>query len=338
MLLAGTNITAAADKLQKINVDYLYHCLRNPKPAIANMIRQLRIVRGIDRKQYSVLKRQLPYTVCGMFNPPFRRTENFAYIECFMLDIDKLLDKNLTSQEVKKRISSDAQVLLAFTSPGEDGLKILFRLTERCFDSGIYSLFYKAFARDFSMRYGLEQVIDTQTCDVCRACFISMDPEAYYNPQADAVDMQKYINLSNPDALFGLNKKLVTEAASSPKPELERSKEPEKDVMDKIRKTLNPKANIPDKPPVYVPQQLDDILGGLQAYVAEKGIELYEVINIQYGKKLRFRLGRSLSEINLFFGKKGFSVVQSPRTGTSAEMNQLMADVINSFLVESAQW
>ena len=38
------------------------------------------------------------------------------------------------------------------------------------------------------------------------------------------------------------------------------------------------------------------------------------------------------AEINLFFGKKGFSVVQSPRTGTNAELNQLMADLIIGFI------
>lgn len=40
------------------------------------------------------------------------------------------------------------------------------------------------------------------------------------------------------------------------------------------------------------------------------------------------------AEINLFFGKKGFSVVQSPRTGTNAELNQLMADLIIGMINE----
>ena len=68
--------------------------------------------------------------------------------------------------------------------------------------------------------------------------------------------------------------------------------------------------------------------------MASQGAVLAEVINIQYGKKLRFRVGMRKAEINLFYGKRGFSVVQSPRTGTDAEANALMADVVNCFLME----
>ena len=70
----------------------------------------------------------------------------------------------------------------------------------------------------------------------------------------------------------------------------------------------------------------------LKTYVEETGVQLYEIINIQYGKKMRFRAGMKLGEINLFYGKNGFSVVQSPRCGTSAEFNELMAQLVNSFI------
>ena len=84
MLLFGTNIQSAADELRKVQEEYLYHSLRNPKPAIAATIKQLRIIYGMDKNGYSQLKRKLPYFVCGQFNPPFRRKENFAYTENFI--------------------------------------------------------------------------------------------------------------------------------------------------------------------------------------------------------------------------------------------------------------
>lgn len=74
--------------------------------------------------------------------------------------------------------------------------------------------------------------------------------------------------------------------------------------------------------------------GDLRLCVSEKGVAITEVLNISYGKKLRFKIGLKQAEINLFFGKQGFSVVQSPRTGTDAEMNRLMADVVEAFIVE----
>ena len=95
MLLFGTNIQSAADELKKVQEEYLYNSLRNPKPTIAATIQQLRIVYSMDTKAYVQLKRRLPYFVCGQFNPPFRRKENFAYTESFILDFDHLSSKQL---------------------------------------------------------------------------------------------------------------------------------------------------------------------------------------------------------------------------------------------------
>lgn len=140
MLLVGADITSSADELRKIKVDYLYDGLCHPKPDIEARVRQLRVVRNLDTKQYSVLKRRLPYVVCGMFNPCYRRTENFAYIEYFIVDIDKLSEKQLSVVEVRGRIQQDGRVVMCFLSPGEDGLKVLFRLKERCYDERYLTL------------------------------------------------------------------------------------------------------------------------------------------------------------------------------------------------------
>ena len=79
-------------------------------------------------------------------------------------------------------------------------------------------------------------------------------------------------------------------------------------------------------------KELDEMFSLLKPYIEEIGVVISEVINIQYGKKIRFKMGLKQAEINLFFGKKGFSVVQSPRSGTNAELNQLMAELINEFI------
>lgn len=334
MLSFGKNITSSADTLNRVKVDYLYHSLRNPKPEIVSQMNQLRIVRNIDAKQYSILKRQLPYVVCGMFNPPYRRTENFAYTEYFILDIDHIYDKGLDVGQIKERLKADPRVVLCFLSPSEDGLKVLFRLKERCYDAGLYSLFYKTFLKDFSLHYGLEQVIDERTSDVCRACFVSIDAEAYYNPNAERVDMDFYLPKDNVGMLFDLKSSLakeVKEQAATAEKE-ERSIDPDADVMQRVKALLNPKGTTKQKPAPYVPQRLDDIMDDLKRYVEETGVLLYEVQNIQYGKKLRFRMGQKLAEVNLFYGKRGFSVVQTPRGGTSAELNELMVQLVNGFI------
>ena len=336
MLLFGTNIQSAADELKKIQEEYLYNSLRNPKPTIAATIQQLRIVYSMDAKAYAQLKRRLPYFVCGQFNPPFRRKENFAYTESFILDFDHLSSKQLSMKTIRDNIVKDEQVMMCFTSPSEDGLKVMFRLKERCYDAGLYSIFYKAFAATFAMRHNLTQVTDSKTSDVARACFISIDPNAYFNPNSIPVDIKAYLDESNPDLLFKIKheqdehdkviKKSDDEQAPSPK-------DPDKDILTRIRQQLNPKAQLPiEQNPAYVPERLNEIIAELKLFREETGLQVTEIINIQYAKKIRARLGQKEAEVNLFYGKRGFSVVISPRLGTNEELNELLADLIKAFL------
>ena len=95
MISVGTNIQSAVDELKQISIEYLYNSIRNPQPHIESKIQQLRTIRQMDEKAYTRAKKALPYVVCGIFNPPVRRTENFAYIEYFILDIDHLSEKQI---------------------------------------------------------------------------------------------------------------------------------------------------------------------------------------------------------------------------------------------------
>lgn len=343
MLLAGANIRSSADALKKITVEYLYHSIKNPKPQVEALVRQLRIIRNLNAKQYSDSKRQLPYVVCGFFSPPYRRTEHFAYIEYFFVDIDHIESKGLNIKEVRARIEQDKRVHLSFLSPSEDGLKVLFKLKERCYDAGLYSLFYKAFVGQFSMEYQLEQVIDGKTCDVSRACFVSADSQVFYREEIEEVDVKNYLNLNSSTELFDQKRELErVQIKQEPEEGKEEEKEarivdPDVEVMERIKGLLAPTKQkwINEKSPVYIPEQLNEIMADLKRYIENTGIIVYEVLNIQYAKKIRMRLGTQLAEINLFYGKKGYSVVQSPRGGTSATLNEMMADLVNAFIWEN---
>lgn len=335
MVQAGKNISVAGDELQKVQVEYLFHAIRNPNMDIQNKIRQLRIVRNIDSKQYAFLKRQLPYFVCGLFNPNIRRTENFAYTQYFVVDIDHLSDKGIAIKELRTKLESDDRVCLSFISPSEDGLKIMFKLEERCYDPGLYSLFYKCFTTDFSKKYGLEQVTDSRTSDVTRACFISYDPEVYYNPNATSVNLEAYVDSSNPNELFEAKKRFESaenEEKRTKSEEKERKEDVDSDVINQIKTILNNSPKKIEKPPVYVPEQLNEIIEDLTNFIISTGTIVQEITNISYGKKIKVAVGHRLGEINLFYGKKGFTVVKSARTGTSPEINDMIAGLIESFL------
>lgn len=338
MLFAGKNIQSSTDRLVKIDIDYLYHSIKNPKPEIAAKIRQLRIIRELDKKSYTNSKRQLPYIVCGAFNPPYRKGENFSYIEHFIVDLDYLMEKEINIQQLKEKLKSDNRIALMFISPSQDGLKLLFNLSKRCMDAGLYSIFYKKFVELFAIQYNLEQVVDKCTSDVSRACFISIDEDVYYNPQAELVEMDDYIDEEDTLSLFEINH-LINKQEKDIKEQSKESvlpKDPDADTLNQIKIMLGSKkmAERQNKL-VYVPDILNDIIDGIKLFIEEQGINVYEIKNIQYAKKIRCKLGSKRAEINLFYGKKGFSTIISPANGTSNELNEIVVDIVNLYLQEN---
>ena len=84
MISFGNNIRQPKDILNKISVKTVYQKIVNPKPQLLSLIEQLRTVATIDAKMYRALKVQLPYFIAAIFNPPYRKIENFAFAEYFI--------------------------------------------------------------------------------------------------------------------------------------------------------------------------------------------------------------------------------------------------------------
>ena len=340
MFSVGSNVRNNSEPLKKVTPEYLFNALRSPKPEFLSRIRQLRIVRQINESQYVQLKQQLPYFVCASFNPPFRNTKNFAFTEYFIMDIDHICEKGLILGDLRRKIESDSRTMMCFLSPGEDGLKVIMKIKDRCYDAGVYSVFYKKFVYEFSLRYDLQQVLDIRTSDVTRACFMSVDSSAYYNPDAEPVDMAEIIDMEDSSVLLRQKKEVeesmsaLTDIADSSSNAVE-IREPDDDAMERIRGLLNMKTKkVSVERPVFVPAILDTIQGELNDYVSDIGFMISEIINIQYGKKIRAKLGLKMAEVNLFYGKRGFSVVVSPKTGTDGTLNILLADTVRAFIDE----
>lgn len=335
MINAGLNIRAVDDQLKKIPVHYLFDKVRNPDANLKNQIRQLRVIESMDREKYRTQKCMLPYIVCGIFNPPYRKTENFAYTDYFMLDIDHISSKGISVEALRLQLQQDSRVVMSFLSPSRDGLKLLFRLKERCMDSGLYTIFYRAFASSFSKQYSLEQVVDAKTCDVTRACFFSEDENAYFNPQSDLVDMNSYIDTSNTYDLFDQKKKVEKEMKDLKEslPEEEKPTEPGDETMDRIKGILNPKAvKKIDKMPVFVPKILDDIMADLKRFIEQTGAVVASVKNINYGKQIMVKVGIKFGEVNFFYGKRGFTVVRTTKSGTDRELTECIGQMVETFL------
>lgn len=323
MISIGKSITQKNDPLQKIEIKRLFKAIVNPPDHLKSQIEQLRTVMSIDNNRYRHLKTQLPYVCCGIFNPPYRLTDNFASISHFILDIDHIKSKGLDIDQLKNKFTEDKRVELVFESPGKDGLKVFFKLEEKCYDHAKYSIFYKIFAHAFSRQYNLDQVIDYRTSDVTRACFMSFDSDAHYKPDPALVEMQRFVNFED-ETQVNEAKHIIREVERDHKPKPEPKKEIDPDIFSEIKMKLNPGLRKKAEKKIYVPEELNRIIEKVKEKVAEHKIETTEIINIHYGKKFRFKLQEYQAEINVFYGKKGFSVVKSPRRGTSEELNEIV--------------
>lgn len=338
MLMAGSNISDSGDKLMKVKVDYLYHRIRCPKPEIATIVRLLRTIRDIDSNRYSHAKKQLPYFVCGTFQPPILRLENFAYIKHFVIEINNLDIQSVDIEEIKQKLSSCKNVTMIFVSPSEISLKILFTLSQRCYDIGLFSMFYTIYVRKFMEDNKLKFNPLTATASVTQACFISVDETAYYNPNAQPIDINLYIDTNNPVALFDTMREVrhaahelkKTLPASSDKAE---TKDPSKESMLHIKEILlGAKSLVKDRKPMTDSKEVDSIVEGLKKFCADHTIIMTECIPLHHARKMRFTMDGQYSEIILYKSAKGYFIVQSPVGKVSKRLNSMTAEIINAYL------
>ncbi|RYD75372.1 MAG: hypothetical protein EOP55_13565 [Sphingobacteriales bacterium] len=133
-------------------------------------VEALRVEKSKSRRTY--LKSTLDYfTFSGIFK---KRTEKdlIKHSNIICLDFD---DVNV--EETKNIIQATDYTLACFTSPSGTGVKALFLI-----DGNKHAESF-AQAETFFKQWNL--VLDKSGKDIPRACFVSYDPDAYFNPKAD---------------------------------------------------------------------------------------------------------------------------------------------------------
>jgi hypothetical protein len=328
MLQLGQNITSANDPLKKIENEVLFRMVGQPGGDLQSKINQLRTVAGIQPQRYQALKKMLPYVTCGIFHPAYRRLENFASIDCFILDLDHLSEKELMPLQLKEKLKSDPNIQLAFTSPGNNGLKLLFTLEKKCYDRHQFSMFYKLFVRQFSAKHGLDQVVDKVTSDATRACFLSVDAEAWFNPQALPVRMESIIDFDSHLAVESARTLLREMEQDSPPVAKEKENPLTSDLLTEIKKKLNPNFKTKPEKTFFVPQEVDQAIEKVEEKVRVFGIELKESASIHYGRKMVFTLEDRWAQLNLFFGKNGYKIVKTPVNKSDPELAEVVYGIL----------
>lgn len=330
MLSYGIAIYQPDDLLERVEVETIARKITHPKPEFADRIARLRQIRLIDEKQYARLKRELPYFCGGLFSPRYRRRENFAAIQYFTLDFDHFSQAGISKEETAEKLQYDPHIRLLFTTPGGDGLKAVFILNDPCTDAGRYTHFYKAFARVFATKYQLEKVTDWVTHDVTRATFFSADPKAWDNPTATPVKMEDYIPDTISPLYSDVEKQFQALAKENPPAQTAQPAHgPDEVTFVFIRSRLNPGYRPKREKNIFVPEQLTEAVPMIREALGKEQITLTDVKSIHFGKQLKVQMKEYWAEINIYYGKKGFTIVRTTKTGGNRELADLAYQIID---------
>lgn len=130
-------------------------------------------------KEADALKKKLlGFTPSGTFDNGRKAELISTYSGFIVLDLDKLTETQL--EEVKVKATQIAFTYAVFVSPGGNGLKIIIPVNTQADNHKLAMLqvatyYEKAF----------QITVDPSGKDVSRLCFMSYDPDCYFNPNAE---------------------------------------------------------------------------------------------------------------------------------------------------------
>lgn len=339
MIRLGKYITQQGDQLQDVSIDKFHKALTNPDGEVASLQRRLQAIRAMDPAQYRRMKTTLPYVVCAQFHPKVRRKENFLFADRFLIDIDHISENNLNIDELRRKLKGDKRVELLFASPSGDGLKVMFKIDPKITDSAYYVLFYKAFCLQLEQEYQLGPSLDHKTHDVSRCCFVSFDPEAYYNPVATPL---------HPEAFVQKNSFFEMEIIEKKAKEIEKKHQEEAEALEVPKDKSNPSQDLPSEVLAYIkertgqkirkpiekhyeqPEELEWVMEHLQLYLEEINAKIEQVKPIAYGRQVKVSSGNIWAEVNVFFGKRGVSIVGTTKTGSHREFGKTLTEFLKA--------
>lgn len=132
-----------------------------------------------DKKEANALKKQLPYvTFSGTFAPTRLEKSLVQHSGQMSLDFDDVA--NLL--ETRVQLQSDPYVRLCFISPRNNGLKIVVEIAPCSVEK--HKEYFYDLSQYFQQTYDCAPTADKQCCDITRACFLSHDPDVYFNPDS----------------------------------------------------------------------------------------------------------------------------------------------------------
>lgn len=327
--------TSRDEAMQAISSEALFDQIANPGDELDALTTRLRRLAAIDKVAYDQAKKHLPYFCCSRFVDGRRLIKGFEQATGMVLDIDHLDKHEIPMMQLAENLVADERVYILFVSPSGQGIKMVLLFDEPITNPETYREVYKAVARSFMKKYNLKGKIDETTHDVTRICFICTDRQACLNERAQTIKPGQYADPGQqtrlPQPEQGQPGDNTAGTADAPIDDTSGTSAPSGKDYNEILKKLNPKAKIKANNS-FVPKILEEVEESIKKAMLEHQFETMNVLNINYGKKFRFSDGTKRAEINVFFGKRGFSVVISPKTGTDIDFSKVAKLIVEKAL------
>lgn len=155
-------------------------------------IRKINTEKGKEEAD-KLKKNLLGFTASGVFKKNRRITDISEYNQCVILDFDDISADYL--EEAKDRATLAPYTLAAFISPRGTGLKIIVKVNT---DVKGHGLAFQQVADYYAQ--ALNEEVDPSGKDCSRLCFMSYDPEAYYNSDAEVFKVTQEKAVQNESA------------------------------------------------------------------------------------------------------------------------------------------
>ena len=140
------------------------------------------------------------------------------------------------------------------------------------------------------------QVVDMQTNDATRACFLSHDPQVYYNPNAEPLKINDYVDFDNIAQTTRSVKKIDKDFQEHTIIQ-KKQNNIDRDTFVQIKQKLDPnyRPRQPRERIITVPEQLNEIEKKIRDYIKEE-LQEVELVTV---KDINFRIQKSVYIANL---------------------------------------
>ncbi len=320
------------EPLSPTDLPTLTQMIRDPLHELADRTSSLRSVRSLDDLAFQKAKARLPFYIGASFRDHLRKTTHFESIHWFTLDLDGIISEQQSESSIKQTLKQDPRIALAYLSPSGSGIKVLFQLSAPVTHTKAFSEGYQRFGRQWAADHGWSGFIDLKTHDVTRVSFLCHDPNPVYTPTPEPVDASSFQVMLLPweEEQTTPRTPALPESEPTQDPQEKSKKDMTDEVFQEIRKKLGPEHRPPKSTNTgpYVPEELRSMATVIRSAAAEAGLQV-EFEDIQYGLRVKVHIDHHWAQLNLFYGKQGFSIVPTPKKGSNGELAALLYELVN---------